>query len=308
MGIGSFGFMIGTGGSALIAKTLGEGDNERANRYFSMLIYVIIGVGVTLSVVGFVFMRPLCYALGASETIIGDCVLYGRVMILANTMFMLQNSFQSFFVTAEKPHMGLGLSVIAGVSNIVLDFLFIYVFGMGILGAALATAISQTIGGLVPFLYFMNRNSSLLRLVKTKVEWKVLGKACLNGSSEMLTNVSMSVVSILYNYQLIKIAAEDGIAAYGVIMYVNFIFMAFFMGYSIGAGPVVGYHYGAGNTTELKSLFKKSMVVTSVAAVVMTGLAIVLASPLANLFVGYDANLAEMTASDSWPFPVLPLP
>ena len=168
---------------------------------------------------------------------------------------------------------------------------------MGILGAALATAISQTIGGLVPFLYFMNRNSSLLRLVKTKVEWKALGKACLNGSSEMLTNVSMSVVSILYNYQLIKIAAEDGIAAYGVIMYVNFIFMAFFMGYSIGAGPVVGYHYGAGNTTELKSLFKKSMVVTSVAAVVMTGLAIVLASPLANLFVGYDANLAEMTAN-----------
>ena len=297
MVLGSFGFMIGTGGSALIAKTLGEGDNERANRYFSMLIYVIIGVGVTLSVVGFVFMRPLCYALGASETIIGDCVLYGRVMILANTMFMLQNSFQSFFVTAEKPHMGLGLSVIAGVSNIVLDFLFIYVFGMGILGAALATAISQTIGGLVPFLYFMNRNSSLLRLVKTKVEWKALGKACLNGSSEMLTNVSMSVVSILYNYQLIKIAAEDVIAAYGVIMYVNFIFMAFFMGYSIGAGPVVGYHYGAGNTTELKSLFKKSMVVTSVAAVVMTGLAIVLASPLANLFVGYDANLAEMTAN-----------
>ena len=297
MVLGSFGFMIGTGGSALIAKTLGEGDNERANRYFSMLIYVIIGVGVTLSVVGFVFMRPLCYALGASETIIGDCVLYGRVMILANTMFMLQNSFQSFFVTAEKPHMGLGLSVIAGVSNIVLDFLFIYVFGMGILGAALATAISQTIGGLVPFLYFMNRNSSLLRLVRTKVEWKALGKACLNGSSEMLTNVSMSVVSILYNYQLIKIAAEDGIAAYGVIMYVNFIFMAFFMGYSIGAGPVVGYHYGAENTTELKSLFKKSMVVTSVAAVVMTGLAIVLASPLANLFVGYDANLAEMTAN-----------
>ncbi|MBE5960887.1 MAG: MATE family efflux transporter [Lachnospiraceae bacterium] len=297
MALGSFGFMIGTGGSALIAKTLGEGDREKANQYFSMLVYVTIAVGVITSIIGFIFMRPLSYALGASELIIDDCVLYGRVMIAANTMFMLQNSFQSFFVTAEKPHMGLYLSLLAGLTNIVLDFLFVYVWKMGILGAALATAISQTIGGLVPFIYFMRKNKSLLQLVKTKVYVGALGKACLNGSSEMLTNISMSLVSILYNFQLIRIAAEDGIAAYGVIMYVNFIFMALFIGYSIGVGPIVGYHYGAGNTSELKSLFKKSMVLTSITSFIMTALGTGLSYPLAKMFVGYDAALTDLTAN-----------
>lgn len=297
MALGSFGFMIGTGGSALIAKTLGEGDEKKANEYFTMLIGVIAVVGIVLSAIGFLFMRPIAAALGANAAMIDDCVLYGRTLIIGNTFFMLQNSFQSFLVTAEKPTLGLVISVIAGLTNIVLDFLFIYVFRMGIFGAALGTIISQTAGGLVPLLYFSRKNTSLLRLVKAKPDFRALGQACLNGSSEMLTNLSASLVGMLYNFQLIRIAAENGVAAYGVIMYVNFVFMGFFFGYAIGSAPIIGYHYGAQNTSELKNLFRKSMVITSMAAIMMTVLGVALAAPLARLFVGYDAELLAMTAS-----------
>ncbi len=293
MALGSFGFMIGTGGSALISKTLGEKKQEQANRYFSMLIMVTIGVGILLSIIGFIWMRPLANLLGASETIIDDCVLYGRVLIVANTFFMLQNCFQSFLVTAEKPHIGLAISVIAGINNVVLDFVFVYILRTGIFGAALATALSQAVGGIVPLLYFSRKNSSLLCFVKTTLDFKALKRACLNGSSEMLTNLSASFVGMLYNFQLMRIASENGVAAYGVIMYVNFIFMSFFFGYAIGSAPLVGYHYGAKNIEELKNLFRKSTMVS----IIMTVLGVGLAFPLSKLFVGYDAELLEMTTN-----------
>ncbi len=296
MALGSFGFMIGTGGSALISKTLGEKKQEQANRYFSMLIMVTIGVGILLSIIGFIWMRPLANLLGASETIIDDCVLYGRVLIVANTFFMLQNCFQSFLVTAEKPHIGLAISVIAGINNVVLDFVFVYILRTGIFGAALATALSQAVGGIVPLLYF-SRNSSLLCFVKTTLDFKALKRACLNGSSEMLTNLSASFVGMLYNFQLMRIASENGVAAYGVIMYVNFIFMSFFFGYAIGSAPLVGYHYGAKNIEELKNLFRKSIVLTTIVSIIMTVLGVGLAFPLSKLFVGYDAELLEMTTN-----------
>ena len=295
MALGSFGFMIGTGGSALISKTLGEKKQEQANRYFSMLIIVTIGVGILLSIIGFIWMRPLANLLGASETIIDDCVLYGRVLIVANTFFMLQNCFQSFLVTAEKPHIGLAISVIAGINNVVLDFVFVYILRTGIFGAALATALSQAVGGIVPLLYFSRKNSSLLCFVKTTLDFKALKRACLNGSSEMLTNLSASFVGMLYNFQLMRIASENGVAAYGVIMYVNFIFMSFFFGYAIGSAPLVGYHYGAKNIEELKNLFRKSIVLTTIVSIIMTVLGVGLAFPLSKLFVGYDAELLEMT-------------
>ncbi|MDD3346700.1 MATE family efflux transporter [Oscillibacter sp.] len=297
MALGSFGFMIGTGGSALIAKTLGEGKRQKANEYFTMLIEAVVVMGILLSALGFAFMRPIAAALGANAAIIDDCVLYGRTLIVGNTFFMLQNSFQSFLVTAEKPKMGLGISVIAGLTNIVLDFLLIYLFKMGVFGAALATIISQTAGGLVPLLYFSRKNTSLLCLVKAKPDFHALGQACLNGSSEMLTNLSTSVVGMLYNFQLIRIAAENGVAAYGVIMYVNFVFMGFFFGYAIGSAPIIGYHYGAQNIAELKNLFRKSLIITAVTAIIMTVSGILLATPLARLFVGYDAELLAMTAT-----------
>lgn len=297
MALGSFGFMIGTGGSALISKTLGEKKQEQANRYFSMLIMVTIGVGILLSIIGFIWMRPLANLLGASETIIDDCVLYGRVLIVANTFFMLQNCFQSFLVTAEKPHIGLAISVIAGINNVVLDFVFVYILRTGIFGAALATALSQAVGGIVPLLYFSRKNSSLLCFVKTALDFKALKRACLNGSSEMLTNLSASFVGMLYNFQLMRIASENGVAVYGVIMYVNFIFMSFFFGYAIGSAPLVGYHYGAKNIEELKNLFRKSIVLTTIVSIIMTVLGVGLAFPLSKLFVGYDAELLEMTTN-----------
>ena len=297
MAIGAFGFMIGTGGSALVAKTLGEGKREKANQYFSMLTYVIIIFSLVITIIGFIFMPQIAMALGASDLIIDDCILYGRILIAAEIFFLLQNSFQSFLVTAGKATFGLIISIAAGISNIVLDFVLVYVFDFGIEGAAAATVFSQIVGGLIPFIYFARKNDSLLRLVKTKIQLKPLGKACLNGSSEMLTNLSTSLVSIVYNFQLMKIAAENGVSAYGVIMYVSIIFMSFFFGYAIGVNPIIGYNYGAKNSAELKNVLKKSLVLTSIVSVVMVVAAVLLSGTISKIFVGYDAELHDMTSN-----------
>lgn len=293
--LGGFGFMIGTGGSALVAKTLGEGHLDRANRYFTMLIYLTVISGIILTIIGIVFIRPISYFLGATEAMIEDCVIYGRSVLIFNTAYMLQNAFQTFLAAAEKPKLGLTATVIAGVTNIILDAIFIVGFKWGVAGAAVATGISQCVGGLLPLLYFLRPNDSLLRLVKTNIEVRVLLKACGNGASELMSNVSMSLVSMVYNIQLIKFAGEDGVAAYGVLMYVSFIFVAIFIGYTVGTAPIVSYHYGAGNHKELKNLLFKSLLLTIVTGCLMTLLAQVLASPLANLFVGYDIGLFELT-------------
>ncbi len=293
--LGALGFMIGTGGSAIVAKTLGEGKKERANRYFSMLVYVTIAAGILLTVCGEIFIRPITVLLGARGSMIDYCVLYGQIILVALPFFMLQNVFQSFLVTAQKPQLGLIMTVAAGVTNMVLDFLFIAVFNWGIAGAAIATAISQVVGGVAPLIYFMCKNSSLLRLTKPIMDWRVLLKTCTNGSSELMTNISMSVVNMLYNFQLMRFAGEDGVAAYGVIMYVNFIFVSIFIGYSIGSAPIIGYHYGAGNTFELKNMFKKSLILVGGFGVILTVLAEIMAFPLSKIFVGYDNSLLEMT-------------
>lgn len=297
MAICAFGFMIGTGGSALVSKTLGEGQKEKANQYFSMLTYVIIIFSLIITIIGFIFMPQIARALGASDLIIDDCILYGRILIAAEIFFMLQNSFQSFLVTAGKATFGLIISIAAGISNIILDFVLVYVFDFGIEGAAAATVFSQIVGGLIPFIYFARKNDSLLRLVKTKIQLKPLGKACLNGSSEMLTNLSTSLVSIVYNFQLMKIAAENGVSAYGVIMYVSIIFMSFFFGYAIGVNPIIGYNYGAKNSAELKNVLKKSLVLTSIVSVTMIVAAVLLSGAISKIFVGYDAELHDMTSN-----------
>lgn len=295
MMLSALGFMMGTGGSAIVAKTLGEGDKERADRYFSMMVYVTLAGGMALTVLGLVFLRPIVIALGAEGEMIGQCLIYGRISLASLTFFMVQNVFQSFFVAAEKPHLGLGVMVAAGVTNMVLDYVFIVVFGWGIAGAAAATAAGETVGGLVPLIYFSRKNTSLLRLTKTGIKGKILLKACTNGSSELMTNLSMSLVNMLYNIQLMKLAGEDGVAAYGVIMYVNFIFLATFIGYSIGSAPIVGYHFGARNHNELKNLFRKSMRLIGGWGVLLMLLAFVLSGPLVQFFVGYDTELLAMT-------------
>lgn len=295
MGLSALGFMIGTGGSAIVAKTLGERKSKRANEYFSMLVYATIIGGLIISVIGSMLVRPVSIFLGASGMLLENCVLYGRITFISLTPFMLQNVFQSFFVTAEKPKLGLYVTIAAGLTNMLLDFLFIAVFKWGLAGAALATAASEYMGGLLPIFYFSRKNTSLLRLGKTHFDKEILLKTCSNGSSELMTNLSMSVVNSLYNFQLIRFAGEDGVAAYGTIMYVNFFFAAVFFGYSIGSAPVIGYHYGAGNHSELKNLFKKSLSLIAVWGILLTLLAHLLAAPLATVFVGYDRGLFAMT-------------
>lgn len=293
--LASVGFMIGTGGSAVIAKTLGEGDEKKANMFFTMLVWVSALFGLGLAVIGFIFMPAISYALGAEGEMLENCVLYGRVIIVALPAFVLQNVFQSFFVTAEKPQLGLAVTVFAGFTNIFFDWLLIAVFKTGILGAALATAFSQLVGGVVPIIYFLFKKGGRLKFTKTRFFPKVLFKTCTNGSSELLTNVSMSLVNILYNFQLMKIEGENGIAAYGVIMYVSFIFAAIFIGYSMGMAPIVSYNYGSGNEEELRNIFKKSSLIVGTLGVILTVVSILFSSVLSGLFVGYDKELFDLT-------------
>lgn len=293
--LGAVGFMIGTGGTAIVAKTFGLGDKKLANEYFSLLVYVTIVAGAVLSALGILLARPVAELLGAEGEMLQCCVKYASTVLLALPFFMLQNVFQSFCITAEKPKLGLFIIIGAGVANMILDALFILVFKWGLVGAAAATASSQFIGGAAPLVYFARKNSSTLRLGKTHFYPKMLIHTCLNGSSELMNNISSSIVTIFYNYQLMRFAGEDGIAAYGVIMYVAFVFVAIFIGFVIGASPVVSFHYGANNTDELHSLFKKSLVIVGTAGVLMTASAIILSAPLSRLFVGYDSALCEMT-------------
>ena len=295
--LGCIGFMFGTGGSALISKTLGEGEKKKANEIFSLIVYASIICGAVLGAIGFIFLRPLACLMGATDDMLDDCVLYGRIVLAAQVFYVMQYEFQCLFATAEKPKLGLRVTVAAGLTNIVLDALFVGVFKWGIAGAAAATSISQMIGGLIPLIYFARPNGSLLRLGHCGFDGKALLKTCSNGSSEFMSNVSMSLVNMLYNMQLMHYAGENGISAFGVLMYVSMIFQAIFIGYSVGVAPVVGYHYGAQNHKELQGLLKRSLRVIAICAVMMFAAGEVLSRPLSRMFVGYDAELMEITAN-----------
>ena len=293
--LGSVGFMIGTGGSTIVSKTLGEGKKEKANEYFSMLVYLCVVSGVILSVIGIIFTGPIAVLLGAKGSIAKDCVTYGRTVFFMLTGLFLQNAFQSFLVVAEKPKLGLFVTVLAGFTNMFLDFLFVYVLRFGVFGAALATGISQFVGSVIPIIYFASGKNNVLKLTKCRFNKDIIIKTCINGSSEMVTNMSMSLVNILYNMQLMKYIGTNGVVAYGIIMYVGFIFVGTYMGYAVGSAPVISYHYGAGNKDELKNLFKRSLTIIIVSSVVMTFIAEIIAGYLAGIFVSYDNNLLELT-------------
>lgn len=293
--LGGIGFMIGTGGTALVSKVLGEGKKEKANEIFTMMIIFTLLLGALLSVIGVISMPWVAKFLGATEEMMADCVIYGRIVTGFTVAFMLQNVFQSFLIAAEKPKLGLLATVLAGITNMALDAIFIIVFKWGVAGAAIATGLSQCVGGIFPLIYFSRKNSSLLRLTKTKLEIKPILNACGNGSSELMSNISSSVVSMIYNFQLMKYVGEDGVSAYGVLMYVQFIFVAIYIGYAIGCAPITGYHFGARNHNELKNMLRKSSFLSAVSGVVLTILAIALSSPLAKIFVGYDKELYELT-------------
>lgn len=293
--IGAVGFMLGAGGSALVAKILGEGDSARANKVFSMVVYFTAIVGIILSVVGALVVEPVAKLLGATEELLPHCVTYGRILLAAIVAFMLQNMFQAFFIVAEKPLLGFLISVIAGVTNMVLDAALVAGAKLGLAGAAYATITSQMVGAIIPLIYFSVKNKSPLRLVLTKFELKPIVRTCTNGSSEFLSNVSISIVNMLYNMQLLRYVGEDGLAAYGVVQYLAFVFLATFFGYSIGSAPIISYHFGAQNTSELKNLLKKSLIIMIGIGAVMTALCEGLARPLSMIFVSYDRALLDMT-------------
>ena len=295
MFLGIVGFMFGTGGSALIGKTLGEGKPEKANRIFSLLVCSGFVAGALFAIIGWPLLDNISCLLGADEAMVGDCVMYGRILLIALPFFILQIMFQELLVTAEKPRLGLRVTLVAGVLNMVLDYLLIAVFGLGLKGAAWATALSQMSGALIPLIYFLFPNSSLLRLGRPEWDGAALLQTCFNGMSEFFSNVANTVVSMLYNYQLMKYIGEDGVAAFGVVMYLAFVFVAIMIGYSIGSAPIVSFHYGAGNKLELKNVFRKSVMLIAVIGVVQFLLAQLLARPLAHIFVGYDRDLCDLT-------------
>ena len=293
--LGAFGFMLGTGGTALVAKTLGEGRQEEANRIFSMLIYFALGLGVLLTIFGIAVLKRIVIKMGADDAMLRHCMIYGRIVLLGIPFYMLQNMFQNFLIAAEKPQLGLIVTIAAGVTNMVLDALFIAVLGWGVAGAAAATALGQCVGGLIPFVYFARKNSSRLALVKTKLLGGALLRTCTNGSSELVSNISMSSVGMLYNAQLMKVAGENGVAAYGVILYVNFIFIAIYLGYAYGSAPIVAFNYGAGKRAELQNVLKKSLKLLLGTGIVLLSIGVLFAGVLSGLFVGYDAQLYAMT-------------
>ncbi|MDD7282027.1 MAG: MATE family efflux transporter [Erysipelotrichaceae bacterium] len=297
--VATVGFMFGTGGSALVAKTLGEGNKKKANELFSLFVYVSFLLGIVFAIFSIAFIRPIAIGLGAKGLLLENCVTYGRIFLCALPFYVLQLLFQSFFVTAEKPQLGLFVTILAGITNMVLDA--VLVMGLPqdykLIGAALATATSQVVGGSIPLVYFFRKNSSTLCLGKTKWDLKAIGKACLNGSSEFMSNISMSVVGIIYNKQLMVYALENGVAAYGFMMYVSMIFSAAFIGYSVGTAPVIGFHFGAQNKNELKSILRKSLILIGCFSILMVFLSEISTIPLAKIFVGYDKELLELTVS-----------
>lgn len=293
--VSSVGFMVGAGGTALTAKLLGEKRPEDANRVFSLMIYALMVGGVLLTVISLVLLKPIAIALGAKGELLNLSMRYARIILAANTFFMLQNVFQNFLIAAEKPKFGLLITVIAGVTNMILDYLFVGVFSWGVEGAAFATAISQMVGGIIPLVYFALPNNSLLRLTRTRFDGKALLKACTNGSSELMTNASSSVVTMLYNFQLLRLTGEEGVAAYGAIMYVNFLFAAVFFGYCLGSAPAISFHYGAGNRSELNNLYGKSMGVMGCLGLAMAAISFFMASPFSHLFIKDNPDLYHMT-------------
>lgn len=289
------GYMFGTGGSALVSMKLGQQEKEKANQYFSMIVLATIILGTIISILGFIFTPQVARLLGASDEMMNDCVIYGRINLAFNMPFMLQYLFQTLFITAEKPKLGLYTTIVAGVTNMILDYVLVGLIPLGVVGAAAATAVSQCVGGFFPLIYFLRKNDSLLQLVPTKIEVKPILKAAGNGSSELMTNISSSLISMLYNLQLMKYYGENGVAAYGVLMYVQFVFIAIYTGYTIGSSPIISYHYGADNRPEIQNLFKKSFLLIGTSGIILTLTAHLAAPLISSIFVGYDIELKQLT-------------
>ena len=295
--ISALGLMVGAGGSALVSKTFGEGDDERANHIFTMLIKLTFIAGAVISAALFVVMKPLAAALGAEGEMVRYAVIYGRILTAALPVYMLQMAMQPFYMVAGRPELGTITSIACGLTNIALDALFVAGLGWGLTGAAVATAASFIVGGCIPAAFFASkRNKTPLRFLKdSRYEWPAIGQSLSNGLSEFVGNISFNIVGICYNLQLMKYIGENGVSAYGVLMYVGFIFGSVFIGYNMGISQVISYKYGAGDKAELRSLLRKSCALVAVAGIVITATVELLAPLLSRLFVGYYPALRDLT-------------
>lgn len=293
--LGSFGLMIGAGGSALVSKTMGEQKYDLANRYFSMLIIFVIIFGMFISILGIIFNPYIIHLLDLDQETINNCNIYANVLFIFLIFFMLQNIFQSFNIVASKPEMGIITMILSGITNILLDYIFIVILNMGIFGAALATGLSQFAGAIVPFIFFINKNSTLLRIKFVKIDFKIILKTSYNGISEMLSSISFSLVSILYNIILLSYIGINGVNAYGVILYISYIFISIYFGYSMGISPIISYNYGAKNKKELNNIFNISLVLICSVSILLTFIGYIFAKQLSSIFVNYDKELLNLT-------------
>lgn len=256
--------MLATGGSAIIARNMGEGKEKEAKENFSFIVLVGAVIGVAIATAGILFIEPLIYMLGATPSLYDYCYEYLFILVLSVPLSVFQMLFQSFFVTAGKPHLGLTLTVLGGVSNIVLDYVFIVLCGFGVSGAALATSIGYSIPGLFGLIYFAVSRKGTLYFVKPVFRWGVLFKCCINGSSEMVNNLAVAVTTFLFNVLMLKYEGEAGVAAITIVLYAQFLMTSAFMGFSSGIAPVVSFNYGSGNVRQLKKIFKISVWVIAV--------------------------------------------
>ena len=293
--LGTLGFMFGTGGSAIVAKTRGEGDPDRANREFSLLVYAAAAAGLIFAVIGTIALKPLLMLMGAEGNLLTQCLRYGRLLAICIPTTILQYLFQELMITAGKPGLAFRVTVASGITNIVLDALLIVGLHMEVLGAAIGTVAGEVVGSVIPLIYFARPNDSALRLGPTRLDWRMLGRTCVNGSSEMVSNIAASLVGIAYNVQLLAYLGEAGVSAYGILEYVAFFTVAILIGFVSGAAPLMSFQYGAQNRVEMQSLFRKCVGIVVVCGLILFALVRVLVDPLAGVFVGYDPDLHALT-------------
>ncbi len=291
--------MLGTGGAAAVGRLLGAGRKKEANQAFSLCIYAVLALGAVLALLGQLVLEPLMARFGASGETLGQSVLYARISLLSLPCFILEFCFQPFYATAERPRLGLAVTSGAGLANVLLDAFLVMGLGWGLAGAAWATAISEALGGSVPLACFIRSGQGLLSLgrpLSPRQAWRFLVRACGNGCSEFLANVAYPLLTCLYNWRLLRLAGEDGVAAFGAIMYLSCFFNAVLQGFALGSAPLASFNFGAGSRRELANVFRKSVVLNAAASLVLAGLCFALAEPLAALYTGYDGGLYALTS------------
>ncbi len=291
----ALGIMIATGGSAIAAKKLGEGKQKEAQNNLSFLMVVEGSFGIVIAVVGNLFTAEIVSFLGASAAQAPLSITYAKIIFSFAPAFFLQTAFQTFFVTAGKPALGLIVTILGGVANILLDYIFMAPLRLGVTGAAIATGIGYCIPAMVGVIFFLKAKTNPFHFVRPRFDGKVLLQACANGSSEMVTNLSNAVTTFLFNFTLLQFYGEDGVASITIILYFQYLFTALYFGYSNGIAPIISYKYGNDDRKQLQALFKNSvlfLIISSIAANVLLHFTI---SKLLTIFTAENSPVYQIT-------------